>query len=151
MRVYRIVDAQGCGMYRPAGPGQNSLWSMAIGNCNSTYAEPDPHPSAHNDAGIARNWPEFAQRHGLHTLLGGIPSLYDMHYVLADHRFGFGSLQQLRRWVFGVGWLQSMHECGGVVQVYEVPEEHVLMGICQVTFDSRYAERLDDMSLLDLE
>lgn len=151
MRVYRIVDEHGCGMYRPVNMGMHSLWERAIGSSDSSYASPDPHPSAHNDAGIARNWPEFAQRHGLRTLLGDIPSLYDMHYVLTDHRFGFGSLTQLRRWVFGVGWLQSMHECGGVVQVYEVPEEHVLMGICQVTFDSRYAERLDDMCLLDLE
>jgi hypothetical protein len=149
MKVYRIVDERGDGMYR-SNQGR-SLWSRADIGVNDGY-EGGAHPPAHNDGGMVHAWPAFCDRHGIRTLLGDVPSIWDAHVHLKAHRFGFGSLQQLRRWVYGVGWLSALHEAGGRVQVYEVPDEHVLQGTCQVTFNLKHAERvLPDLCLIDLE
>lgn len=150
MRVYRIVDEQGSGMYR-ASHGRMSLWNMAIGDVNDGE-EGGAHPPAHNDRGMVRAFEEYAIKNDLRTSCGDYPTIRDAYSLLPDHRFGFGSVEQLRRWVYGVGWLKWMHDYGGRVQVYDVPDEHVLVGTCQVTFSSNHAARiLPDLCLIDLE
>jgi hypothetical protein len=141
-KVYRVVDHKGKGMYRP-GENRPSLWALAVGNnVDNIYS----HPSPWNDRNMTENWPAYAQRHGL-------KGAHDYWYMdqLKTHAFAFDSVHQLRRWIYGVGWLEAMHELGGVAQVYEVPDEYILVGLCQVTFDTRYAERLPDVSLIALE
>ena len=151
--VYRVVDHKGFGMYR-APAGEPSLWELAVGgDTQSTYN----HPAPAEDALLVRNWPAFAKLHGLRCDVAacyGDPNFtaqWEMYDQLKTHAFGFESKQQLLRWLYGVGWLAAMHELGGSVEVYEVPDEHVLVGRCQITFDKRYAYRLPNLSLIALE
>jgi hypothetical protein len=150
MLVYRIVDHLGAGMYRAQ--SRPSLWELAVGGDTAGNFN---HPCPAQDGLLVRNWPEFAKRHGYKV----DAKLSDEHYAtqwemydqLKTHAFGFDSVKQLLRWVYGVGWLEAMHELGGVVQIFEVPDEHVLIGRCQCTFDTRHAERMPDVSMIDLE
>lgn len=48
--------------------------------------------------------------------------------------FGFSSIAQLRAWLYQDDWLERMHELGGVLMVYDVGDEHVVLGNAQVMF-----------------
>lgn len=156
MYVYRVVDEQGAGMYRA--PNRTSLWDLAVG---SDTQSPYNHPAPAEDALLVQNWPAFADLHGLkcksqHCGDVSNPAVnysaqWEMYDQLKSHAFGFESIQQLLRWLYGVGWLEAMHELGGYVRVYDVPDEHVLIGRCQVTFDTRFARRMPNLSLIGLE
>lgn len=105
MLVFRIEDANGKGMY---GGG---MWDQVVG----PHGEPDRHPCPNEDS---RLWGNYLKRPEV---------VYDFH-------FGFSSIAQLRAWLYQDEWLERMHELGGVLKVYDVDDEHVVLGNAQVMF-----------------
>lgn len=139
-RVYRVVDSNGEGMYRSS--TGCSAWRLAGLISEVEYN----HPTPEEDGLMVQNYPAFMRRKGI-----AHRGIYDAWAELRTHRFGFESVHSLRRWIYGVGWMQALHDVGCVVQVYDVPVHDVLFGRCQVTFDSATAVRvLPDLSLLEI-
>lgn len=64
--------------------------------------------------------------------------------------FGFPSLPLLRRW-FTPTARRKLTEAGFVVSIYSVPARSVTLGVAQVVFDRRDAERVGTLSVASLE
>lgn len=125
MRVLRIEDAEGYGMYRAGGPG-GSAWTRAIGCVQDDYA----HPLPVDDSGLTR------------AALGWL----DLNRAAA--RFGFTCLAQLRRWLFRDDWVRALSDYGCVLVEYEVDDRaEYFAGHTQVIFNIRYAVEVSRVPL----
>lgn len=118
MLVFRIEDANDDGMY---GGG---MWDKAVG----ARADTKRHPCPQDDS---RLWWNYLKR----------PE------VVRDFHFGFSSISQLRAWLYKDEWLERMHELGGVLKVYDVDDEHVVLGNAQVMFLKEQANSFERRSL----
>lgn len=111
--IFRMVDAKNQkGMYYSKTTKRRSLWTRTYGFYVEDWTR-HPHPC---EDGI---WER----------------------VRKDHRFGFMSIPQMRRWVCdyenGVS-LKNFEEMGGVVKVYKITrQKEVHIGNRQVMFDRR--------------
>lgn len=67
-------------------------------------------------------------------------------------RFGFGSLEQLKSWLYNHEWREYLHEHGYVVKVWEVPAGMMHVGSAQaIAVDTWLADNACEyLSLLDL-
>lgn len=63
-------------------------------------------------------------------------------YIGSVIKFGCVSLTQLRDWFNSREGTERMADHGAVLAAYEVPDEFLLTGSCQVLFDAGHAERL---------
>jgi hypothetical protein len=66
-----------------------------------------------------------------------------------EMRFGFESIQSYRKAFSSAAGRQRMAENGGVLSVYEVPREHVLIGWSQVVFDYTKSKRVAVLQTTD--
>lgn len=60
--------------------------------------------------------------------------------------FGFRSKKQLKAWVFKKAWRDRMAERNGVVKVFEVPKDSVIIGEKQVVFKMDAAKHIASIS-----
>lgn len=120
MPVFRIEDAHGNGMYWGGG-----LWDKAVGGRPNTKRHPCPEDDS-------RLWGNYLKRPEI--------GVYYFH-------FGFSSIAQLRAWLYKDEWLERMHEMGGVLKVYDVDAEHVVLGNAQVMFLKEQANSCERHSL----
>lgn len=107
MLVYRIEDRDGEGAFR-------NLVSIAM--CEVHYAgfcEPDPY--RHPD-------PRYC------------PVLRDVFRGGSDQHFGFDTIQKLLSWFDSERIRVAMHKLGGVLVVYECPDEHCVVAPEQMIF-----------------
>jgi len=112
MLVYRVEHKETRnGVYTSGGASMTS--TMGSG-CN--YGR---HPVYHND-----------------TVLNNLVELYRID-VWGKCRFGFVSIQQLRRWFFNDVWIRELNG-EHVISIYEVPDESVFVGITQLIFKNEY-------------
>lgn len=51
--------------------------------------------------------------------------------LLTEYHFGFSSVAQARRWLYADDLLRYMAECGVVLYVLDIPEEHFVDGYTQ--------------------
>lgn len=117
--VYRIEDVGGKGMY------WCGLWDCAVGERGDTARHPCPEDDS-------RLWQNYRKR----------PEGCIVHF-----HFGFASIAQLRAWLYQDEWLERMHELGGVLKVYDVDDEHVVLGNAQVMFLKERASSYELWSL----
>lgn len=114
MKVYRIVDCTGGGLYN----GDGNLWRQAT--LEGSYGGPE----------ASDNRPHFA-RDGISWLT------FDSCMI-----FGFSSKAQLKAWVNRKKWRDNMSRLGGKVVQFEVPKEAVIRGGHQVAFIRAYARQI---------
>jgi len=63
----------------------------------------------------------------------------------AEWRFGAKSLGQLREWFFSPAGCTAMGKRGGLLVTYEVPDEHVAIGLQQLVFDRDHATKVSEV------
>lgn len=66
------------------------------------------------------------------------------------HRFGFESMEQLRRWIYDDNWIRKLADEKAVLCVYEVPDIALIKGRTQVTFAFDVATLLDRQPLANI-
>ncbi|MDX1532795.1 MAG: hypothetical protein R3230_01160 [Nitrosopumilaceae archaeon] len=152
IRIYRVVDSDGCGMYRPkTGADKDSLWDMAI------KVRDHNHPTVDDDFTFMRNIDDYIKNnkemfsnpsetldkiyHSRSTIriLKYFYDGFDYHRYY-EFVFGFLNKRQYLKWVYDPQWRYSMNSYGGKLQVWEVEESKVLVGDTQVIFFEMDAE-----------
>lgn len=124
-RVLRI-ERGGEGLYA------SGLWYLATGDADSD----DVHPAPWNDSALdvlvkqAYSCEEIQEmRHS---------GVYPVRRWLRDHpetRFGFESVDQIRRWIYKDCWIERMAELGGELVTYELKQpDFCFVGYTQVMF-----------------
>lgn len=116
-KVYRVEDKDGKGMYC----GRVSLWGMH---------DPVRHPTPMDDSRLMRSFQRDT---------GGIgDARTEFDKFLFDEfgrvRFGFSSLDQLRRWIYDDEWKDTLYVYGFKLNVYEC--DRVWVGDTQAVFDT---------------
>lgn len=116
--VYRVENKDGIGMYR--GDAYNCTFKM--------YGQRHLAPS--EDAELCDFWDDtsLAERDAL--------------------RFAFATIDQLRAWIYHIGWRRALHKIGLVVSVYDA--EFVHSGATQCVFKIATAKKVGELSLLAL-
>lgn len=68
-------------------------------------------------------------------------------------RFGFGSIEQLKAWLYHYAWRQYLHERGFVIKVWDVADHRMHVGSAQAIAADYSLQRIpcEYLSLLDLE
>lgn len=112
--LYRIESGLGYGMY-DSGPAQH------IFDNDDAH---EKHPSPKRDSLLS---PILVEK--------GLYSGHKWDYLACSaYKFGFDSIEQLRRWIYEDRWLVALHEHGMRIAEYTIPDEHVLVGHTQVMF-----------------
>lgn len=106
MKVFRIEDERGAGMYRS---GKSVIFSDI---CWPDRSHPSP-------------WEDIPFGYSMRA--------YDRPDIV-HHRFGFASLEQLRRWIYKDEWLVELHHAGYRLSIYEVDPYNVIIGESQCAF-----------------
>lgn len=130
-KVFRVETSGGRGMY--------SVWyELDLGNS-------DAHPCVYEDSLYMENAEKFN------------PALVDRRCGVlkwstypVGHRFGFESLDQLRRWIFNDDWIKKLSDVGCVLCVYEVPDIALIVGRTQVTFSFEMATLIERSPLANI-
>jgi hypothetical protein len=120
LKVVRVETRDGQGMY-------NNVWFECNLPCD------DSHPTIDGDSLYKSNLESYNHKRAIFSYYGE-PS---------GHRFGFLDLNMLRRWIYNDRWLTAMSSKGAVICTYEVPEEFVVVGRTQLTFEFEKAVCLD--------
>ncbi len=108
--VWRVEGANGRGMYC-------SVWFECGLPCDEN------HPPVSADSLYMQN------------MLGSGAVVSGFNFGAPDgHRFGFDSIEMLRRWIYNDAWITALSDKGAVICGYVVPAEHVIVGRTQVTF-----------------
>ncbi len=124
VKVYRIEDSQGIGMYR----------SQLAPVCLRSLTD-DRHPTPYLDSGLSAWWTELAQQgDGLLNMLFG--NGYNTEQ--RKYSFGFDSVAQMRNWLFDDDSLYALSK-DFHVSVYDVESEHVHIGHTQAAFNKEFA------------
>ncbi|MNQ42927.1 hypothetical protein D3C85_566390 [compost metagenome] len=98
-------------------------------------------------------------RRGVYCAAGNTPSLWSKVYdnswsndkqpspcndgmpdVKDEHRFGFKTPEQLKRWTESKYCRELLTRHGGMVNIYSVPDKHIVEGRHQVAFIRRNAK-----------
>lgn len=64
--------------------------------------------------------------------------------------FGFGTIAQLRRWIYYDEWIRSLHDEGQALYVIEVPDEDFRFGYTQAIYLPDNAKVVEVRSILSL-
>lgn len=72
-----------------------------------------------------------------------IPQEDGIFGITDDHRFGFQSPEQLKKWTKSVDVRKKMREHGGKIRVYTVPVSKTKVGKNQVAFVLKYARLIN--------
>lgn len=67
---------------------------------------------------------------------------------MSSHHFGFGSVDQLRRWIYNDDWLRQLHNAGFILVTYDVPDEYVFLGNTQCVFTKCFAYKREEHSIV---
>lgn len=62
-------------------------------------------------------------------------------YFPESYRFGFSSIEQARKWLCRKPWCKSLRKNGFTLAVFEVPDEHCIVGDKQVMYQARRVKR----------
>ena len=121
MRIYRVEDGDGWGMYSG---------NMSMGDLSPSGDQSSPrHPTPNNDSAIAEDYVNFCRG-------------------CAKERFGFATLAQLRAWIYKDAWLRTLDGWGYRLSIYEAPR--AIVGNTQALFDLGSATLTSRRSLLTL-
>lgn len=99
---YRIEDVNNIGPYHSNKADKKII---DVGNCNGRHPLPSDDTPLNN-----------AIRHDFEENMGD----YEMFHG-GTVRYGFNSLEQLRRWFFNDNELKHLDECGFSLSIYKVP------------------------------
>lgn len=102
MLVYRIENAAGEGMYRA---GKHP-------DCTSQMQNGPHHPTPWEDAKLSSDWQAISNR--------------------SAFSFGFGTVEQLKAWVYRMDWRQELQDAGFAMYLYDSTE--VYTGDTQAVF-----------------
>lgn len=120
-RIYRIEDALFHGMYT------SGAWRQ-FGDDTSTPR----HPTPHNDSGLVSE---------------GYESFRAFHSEAM--RFGYGSLEQLRSWVYQDDWRRALKAQGFSISIYEADE--AIVGDTQAVFVMKGARRVGSVDIVTMK
>jgi hypothetical protein len=163
IRIYRVVDENGDGMYRPSGLVQ-SLWDQVNASTDAIN-----HPTLPDDDAFIKNIPDYIvencdrfndpdelyeeilEAFGMlafepvkYRILGdlfeSLTSEYSRQFV-----FGFLDKRQYLKWVYDPQWRYDMTLRGGKLQVWEIDESRVLSGESQLIFFESDATLVDEL------
>lgn len=129
--VYRVLNSKGSGMYQggfyyDACTDENG---RSDDDAHTGHIQPDPH----GDSELRDKW-------------------CDLDWgVRSELLFGFSSLEQLQRWIHKHTWRKKMNELGGKIAVFEVPDDHLLTGECQVVFNPQAVTHLHNLNVETFE
>lgn len=112
--IYRIEDKEGYGMYRS---GRNLEYFFT--------SDRERHPQPHNDSLLCQ---EFSIYSNLYFNSDGVPTEESEYY------FGFGSIQQLRNWIYKDDWLVELHNIGFMISEYTCEDNNAHVGYTQAVF-----------------
>jgi hypothetical protein len=70
-------------------------------------------------------------------------------FIDGKYHFGFGSQDQLRRWVYNDAWMVNLDKHGFHLSVYEVPEMAMMVGHTQAIFQKSFARQKYRCKLCD--
>jgi hypothetical protein len=119
--IYRIENAEGTGPYQGMSDDESPLPMQ--------FSE--THPSPEDDSLLVRAFRDYARINELDT--DGTRTIWGMIY--GDFLFGFGSQDQLRRWVYNDEWMVKLDNAGFHLSVYEIPDEKMIVGHTQAVFE----------------
>lgn len=126
VKVYRVVGESGRGMYA-GNLYYQSCYCKARDNLHPLAATTHRQPGPYHDAALRDKW----------------QALDDTE----DYFFGFATLYQLKRWICKQAWRQAMHDNGGTIEVFEVPQEYTIRGDCQIVFKMVEARKVSNLRL----
>lgn len=125
-KVYRVVNENGSGMY--AGDlYYAACYSKAHDNLHPLAATTHRQPNPYHDAALSGKWRDLDD--------------------CDEYFFGFATLYQLKRWICKQAWRQAMHDMGGKVEVFEVPQEYTIRGNCQIVFKMEESKKVSTLRL----
>lgn len=119
MLIYRVENANGCGMY--------------MGNDHSfSYEMIDSmrHPTPNKDASLSKFWNALSFERS------------------QAYSFGYGSLEQLKNWIYQDSWRKEIDESGFRVYVYD--SKHFEIGDTQAVFIKQTATLQYSLSILEI-
>lgn len=118
--IYRVETYKQKGIY------DSGLWVRIPSRYSG--ARDDSHPAPYEDLGICDKWSE----------------------VEHEWHFGFGSLNQLKKWLNRASIRWEAREIGLRIGIYEIDDlDSVAIGKTQAIFDMKKARRVEEMSLID--
>lgn len=124
MLIYRVENEYQRGMYR----GVYCSW------LNDNY-QPKRHPMPNEDSRLMR-----VLRH---------KELYTS-WDAAEMHYGFGSLNQLRRWIYADRAKQELDDIGSAVSVYEIPDTRCAVGDTQAVFFINEATKVNSLKITEI-
>jgi hypothetical protein len=124
MLIYRVETENQRGMYR----GSNVEW------LNDNYDE-CRHPLPYHDSRLMQSL--------RHKELYTAWDASSMHY-------GFGSLDQLRRWIYADEAKRELEHLGFAVSVYEINEHRCAVGDTQAVFFIHEATKVDTINITEI-
>lgn len=132
-QVFRIETVDGRGMYR-------SDFGLSVSNLLRDGGENHPLPDQDSLLlpKVEDKLRDMFKERGLDyddkekLLVWDIQDIYNDFW--RSHFFGFGSIEQLRRWLYKDEWLIKLEEYGLVIAVYEVDDEDAMVGYTQAIF-----------------
>lgn len=120
--IYRVENKQGGGMYRGGHPVTDQMSGAATddsGRCR--------HPMPHNDQGL------FA--------------FYDDGFMPEKHQFAFGSIQQLKFWIYRREWREELEADGFTIKMICAD---AIVGDTQAIFDKTTRQDVETLQFSDL-
>ena len=121
VKIYRVENLKGHGMYCGGSEAGMQMFE--------TRAHPDPR--------------------GDSLLCYKLEDWCGTDSILSNHYFGFGSMQQLLRWVYKKSWQEDLHESGYKVSVFYATG---MVGNTQAVFDKNTREEtIETVSLLNVQ
>ena len=124
MLIYRVETENQRGMYR----GSNVEW------LNDNYDE-CRHPLPHRDSRLML---------AIHD-----KELYTAWDASVMH-YGFGSLDQLRRWIYADDAKHELHNLGFAVSVYDIPDDRCAVGDTQAVFFINEATKVNSLNITEI-
>lgn len=155
--VYRLENSDGSGVYHC------NAWSRCCGGSFSS----DTHPMPFHDDIMVSNFNDFFDQikseydidieesllnFSAYSNYQQFLFIYDGALSKVDgrraSRFGFESIESLKRWVFDPDWRSALSEYGIQISVYEIEERFVLYGESQLIFLKEQGKLVD---ILDVD
>lgn len=122
--IYRIELGDGTGMYSA------DRWSAAY-EISRQMISVTNHPEPQDDAKIGDQWVKLEKTYAHH-----------------QYRFGFGSIEQLKEWIYLTDWREGLDKYGFRVYVYTAEKAYV--GDRQAFFLKETATREYSISLMEI-
>ena len=128
IKVYRIADSKGNGMY-----------CGRVTNVSKDAYDTDRHKAPESDSLLVLNM----------LMKGGFKLNHTEAFVVKpEYYFGFTSLKQLRKWLYKDDWFLDLYKKGYKLEIHYVPEDDVILGSTQVMFIKENARKVTRWCLL---